>query len=321
MLDCTVAYGLSFLFPARDSAVGASLRRHGEFARPELDFLIESAAQESGTFIDVGANIGAIALPFAHSRPRWRTLAIEAHRGLHAVLSANALNNRLDNVETFHAAAGAARGLVEFPEASLGEGRNFGMLRLGAAAERTEPVRMLTLDELAPEDTQIIKIDVEGYEPEVLAGAQALLARRSAIWLAEASVKTPEASARTISAFLEAGYSVHWFYAPFATPASAKDPPTNIARGDANVVALPPGAPNRWRLPQVKAPDEKRPGDGPVPSGAKRCCFGIAAAAMRSAGPATATNRPPRASASCTSATPPNSWRRRWGKACSSGTR
>lgn len=261
MLDCTVAYGLNFLFPERDSAVGACLRRHGEFARPELDFLIEHA-EEDGVLLDVGANIGAMALPFARARPRWRVLAVEAHRGLHGLLAANALNNRLYNVETLHAAAGAAKGLAEFPATSLADKANFGSLGFGLAAERTEAVRMLTLDEIAPADTRLVKIDVEGFEPAVLEGAEALLARRSAIWLAEASIQNPDSAAKVITIFKEAGYGVFWFYAPFATPVSEKDAPAQTGVGDANVVALPPGAPNRWNLPAIADPRERRPGSG-----------------------------------------------------------
>lgn len=260
MLDSTVAYGLTFLFPARDSAVGASLRRHGEFARPELDFLLEHAVGD-GAFVDVGANIGAMALPFADQRPTWKVVAIEAHRGLGGVLAANALANGLYNVEIIPAAAGAAPGLAEFPTASLSDALNFGALGFGKSDAPTETVRVTTLDELAPADTRIIKIDVEGFEPEVLKGGTEILRRRTAIWLAEASVQNPQSSELVVRTFLEAGYSVHWFYAPFATPASPKDRPATPEVGDANVVALPPGAPNAWNLTPVSHPGERRPGD------------------------------------------------------------
>ena len=53
--------------------------------------------------------------------------------------------------------------------------RNFGELRFTTTSEVKEPVLMLPLDELAPSDTRLIKVDVEGFEPEVLKGAQAFL--------------------------------------------------------------------------------------------------------------------------------------------------
>jgi FkbM family methyltransferase len=260
MLDSTIAYGLTFLFPTADSAVGASLRNPGEFARTELDFLLEMAGAP-GALIDVGANIGAIGLPFASRRPDWKVIAVEAHRGLSGVLAANILNNRLYNIELFHAAAGSERGLVDFPATPLTEATNFGTIGFKTREGPMESIRMLTLDEIAPADTRLVKIDVEGFEPQVLKGASSLLERRETVWLAEATVQNPEASAEVIRIFQDAGYSVHWFYAPFATPASEKGRPKDAIRGDANVVALPPGVENVWNLRPVGSPGEQRPGD------------------------------------------------------------
>lgn len=258
MLDKTTAYGLEFTFPAGDKIVGASLRRHGEFARVELDFLVDQATG-SGTMVDVGANIGAIALPFARRCPDWTVLAIEAHRGLHGLLAANAVTNRLYNTEVHHAAAGAERGLVEFPALSLAEHFNFGALGFGSTTSHTETVRMLTLDEISSDDTRLVKIDVEGFEPQVLKGATGLLARRRAIWLVEATIQNPEATSQVISIFQGLGYAVFWFYAPLATPRSEKDPPLEPGAGDSNIVALPPGVANTWQLTAVSGPGERRP--------------------------------------------------------------
>jgi FkbM family methyltransferase len=209
----------------------------------------------------VGANIGAIALPFARARPDWTVLAVEAHRGLSGLLAANAFNNGLYTVEVINAAAGPARGLAEFPAEPLTAQFNFGLMHFIDHAPATETVRMLTLDELAPAATRLVKIDVEGFEPQVLKGAERLLRSHRAIWLAEASVARPEAGAEAIRILGDAGYALHWFYAPFATPACDGEPPENPARGDANVVALPPGVENIWGLPPVGGPEDARPGD------------------------------------------------------------
>lgn len=259
MIDCTTAYGLTFQFPTRDVTVGRSLRDAGEFARVELDFLVESAAGR-GTFIDVGANIGSIALPFARRKPDWQVMAIEAHRGISGLLNANVLNNRLFNVEVFNAAAGAEAGLVQFPKAPLSQHRNFGEIGVNLTNEATEPVMVICLDDIAPPDTHLVKVDVEGYEPLVLKGAKALIARQTAIWLAEATIQHPQASREIIATFLNAGYQVFWFFAPFVTPTADKGKPANISAGDSNIVALPPGVENIWNLTPVTSADETRPG-------------------------------------------------------------
>lgn len=257
MLDSTIAYGLTFLVPAGDRAIGLSLRLYGEFARPEVDFLL-ACAGEPGVFIDVGANVGAISLPFARRRPDWRVISIEAHRGLAGLLTANALNNQLYNVEAIHAAAGPKEGLARFPAPPLDASLNFGGVGFGFDAPK-ETVRMLTLDDLAPPETRLVKIDVEGFEAQVLDGAGGLIESRRAIWLIEAAGRDREARASTIGRFQAAGYDVHWFYAPFATPASPKGKPGNPVVGDVNVVATPPGVTPPWPLQRVQDPGESAP--------------------------------------------------------------
>lgn len=263
MLDCTLAYGLKFLFPMRDLGVGACLRAYGEFSRVETEFLLQHApADEEGVLIDVGANIGSVALPFARMRPNWQVLAVEAHRGLAAVLGANALNNELMNVEVYHAAAAAEAGALQFPASKLSSIGNFGQLRVGGGEGELETVRALTLDELAPPSTRLVKLDVEGFEPEVLKGARRLIESRQVIWVSEASVQHPDSAATIIRTFQEAGYGVYWFYVPFATPASPKAAPESPQTGDANIVALPPGMENQWQLTAVGSPTERRPQGG-----------------------------------------------------------
>src|SRR4051812_30928270 len=106
MIESTEAYGLSFAFPARDTAVGASLRDYGEFARPELDFLLAHATDPRGVFVDVGANVGAISLPFAAARLGWRVISVEAYFAMAQLLEASVKSNALGNIEVLSVAAG-----------------------------------------------------------------------------------------------------------------------------------------------------------------------------------------------------------------------
>jgi FkbM family methyltransferase len=261
MLDITQAYGLTFLFPAGDLIVGRSLRVHGEFARPEVDLIRAYLGQsESGTFVDVGANIGAIALPVAAAFPAWRTIAVEAHRGLAQVLGANALNNRLHNLEVHHAAMGPEERIASFSMPDLKSKGNFGGLGMHGA-EAMEPVRMWTLDAAAPADTRFVKIDVEGFELEVLKGAARTVEARQAVWLFEAKARTPTMP-DTLAVFLEAGYRLFWFFAPFVTPTAPKMLKRELhLDGDFNCVALPPGVPNLWDLPALTATTDRPPTD------------------------------------------------------------
>lgn len=254
MLDATRAYGLDFIFPERDTAVGASLKGFGEFARAESDLISEYLAVGNGGLVDVGANIGAVCLPVAKRHPDRPVLAIEAHRGLAQILSANAFGNRLHNVQVLNAAAGSGRGIIDFPSAPLNAAGNFGTLAVSqATGETAQATLMLPLDELVPSDTAFIKIDVEGFEAEVLKGADGTLAETKPVWLIEISHMNKPASRATITTMRNAGYSPHWLYSPFvmAQPLkhSSQTPPN---KGDYSVLALPPGAPNLWDLPAIE---------------------------------------------------------------------
>ncbi|MBX9615390.1 MAG: FkbM family methyltransferase [Caulobacteraceae bacterium] len=255
MLDVTRAYGLTFLFPRSDSAVGASLQRYGEFARVEVDLISAYlAARPGGTFVDLGANIGAISLPVARDHRGTRVLSVEAHRGLAQILSANALGNGLENIEVFNIGAGARRDIADFPTPSLDQPGNFGTLGFAARdAYSTSPVLMLPLDDLAPADTRLVKVDVEGYELEVLKGAVTTLNDLRPIWLIESSHIHREASRAVMATMKAAGYRIHWFFAPFVLPSHEKKThETPAERGDYSILALPDGQPNLWDLPEIE---------------------------------------------------------------------
>ena len=263
MLDRTIAYGLDFVFPIKDNAIGANLAMFGEFARPITDFLIEHALADTGLMIDAGANIGAISLPFAAERPGWRVISVEPHRGLSAVLSANAINNRLMNIEVVQAAVGLAPGIVGFPSDPLGSERNFGTLSLKLPTDLpTKPTLMTTLDELAPQGAELVKMDVEGCDAEALQGSPRLLNQVRPIWLVEAARNQyPEAARDVIQTLLDADYAVHWFFAPWTSARALKGRLTDKpGKGDPNVVALPRGMENRWNLPVVRNADDPYPG-------------------------------------------------------------
>lgn len=262
MITTAEAYGLHFSVPARDQAVGASLRNHGEFARPEVDFLLACATAPSGSFVDVGANLGAIALPFAARRPAWRVLGIEPHPGLHDLLQGNAAQNGLANVTTRRAAVGEHPARVQYPSPSLIHEANYGDLGFHNAADiiRT-PTDMVALDDVAPPDTRLVKIDVQGFEPQVLRGAQRLLEEIRPAWFIEASADVAESSA-VVRLLLAARYDVFWFYSPFVTALPFRGGrPAKAEIGDANFVALPAGGNTPWPLTRVASPEERRPGN------------------------------------------------------------
>lgn len=258
MLSEADAYDLKFLVPALDDTIGWHLREAGEFARAEY-LLLSELLRAGEAFIDVGANLGAICLPIARDHPDVSVVAVEANRPMANLLAANALTNRLTNVDVHQAAAGRAPGIVKFPLVPLNAVGNHGAVGFDLTDRPMRSVRMLTIDQLATRRLSAIKIDVEGHELEVLAGATETLERLRPTLLIEANHHEP---AMAVAGMLRPlGYDLYWFFAPFASRPTSRVAVEDWTRGDSNILALPSGRPlpPTWVLPPVAAEGTPRP--------------------------------------------------------------
>ena len=135
--------------------------------------------------VDVGANTGYLAIVAAKLNPRLKVIAVEAAPSTFSYLCQNVEANGLtDRVRCVNVAAGAesgraAFGLAEFDGVVAVESA---LLRVGnkqAAFSNVIDVNVNRLDDIITEDLSnvavLLKIDVEGFEPEVLRGAERLL--------------------------------------------------------------------------------------------------------------------------------------------------
>lgn len=139
--------------------------------------IIMSLLRDGMTVVDVGANIGYYALMFERAvGPGGRIICIEPSRENLAELRLNVEGNGLGNVEILECAVGSQDG-----ETGLRGGINTGVVPVGSG-ESVVPLRRL--DSLVYEPIDLLKIDVEGYEGQVIEGAAGLIAEhRPAIFL------------------------------------------------------------------------------------------------------------------------------------------
>lgn len=124
--------------------------------------------REGDFFLDVGANVGVYSILAGSTGAR--VLALEPVPGAYEVLVDNICLNRLQGTITAkNVGAGSRRGELVFSK-NLGAKNHVLPTQTQAASGESLAVAVEPLDELAS-DATLLKIDVEGYETEVLNGA------------------------------------------------------------------------------------------------------------------------------------------------------
>lgn len=177
-----------------------------ESGEPELHLLPRFCTRRS-VVVDVGANCGIYS--FVAVRCGATVVAIEPNPALASFIRTWA-GARVTAIE---AAASDRRGVAKLAIPVAGDTELSGLASLGglrprqATSVRHLETRTLRLDDLGVSNVRLIKIDVEGHEPEVLSGAANLLAEQRPVLLVEAEERhRPGAVATTRQFLLELGY-------------------------------------------------------------------------------------------------------------------
>ena len=181
-----------------------------EFA--DMAFLLD-LLRPGDLFVDAGANIGSYTV-LASAVCGARSVAIEPDPLTMASLKRNIeVNDVADRITAVEAALGSRAGFTWF---SVGQDTTNRVVKEGGSD--THEVKVRTFDEiLAGLDPVLIKIDVEGYEPEVIAGAFETLRNASLLAILIETVGD------SVGAELEATGFHHAFYDPFTRVLSSFD--------------------------------------------------------------------------------------------------
>ena len=173
--------------PDGDDHICRMIRAFGTFYEHELlRYLAGMVGGRNGLVIDVGANIGNHAVFFARFLGA-HVIAIEPNPSMVPILERNLRKNAAGGGwEIVEAAAGSSpdRGAVMLPE----DGANAGMAQVRTAedGDAGPGVDVRTLDGIVEEHyvrdpaappVRLIKIDVEGMEPDVLEGSARTIER------------------------------------------------------------------------------------------------------------------------------------------------
>jgi FkbM family methyltransferase len=133
--------------------------------------------------VDVGANVGLHTVRLAKlAGPQGEVIAIEPDPEIAQRASENIALNGLANVRIIQAAASAAAGATVDLYRAADRNPNRAMASLHPHEHLTGPaiqVETVTIDEACPGPVALMKIDVEGHEAAVVAGAAETIERYS----------------------------------------------------------------------------------------------------------------------------------------------
>jgi FkbM family methyltransferase len=190
----------------RDGAISRSIWAMRDW-EPLIGAVLERLAGRGRVVYDVGANIGFFTLVAARSVGReGLVVAIEPDPDNFALLAANVAANGYRNVRLHACAVGPRAGTVTLDRSASNQGdhRTFGQRGERAGLE----VAMEPLDAIAaacgrPPD--VIKMDIQGFEVDALAGMATLLARRAPLAiLTELAPWLLEEAGHSATAYLDA---------------------------------------------------------------------------------------------------------------------
>ena len=198
--------------------VGYQLMETSSFDHEEVNLaltILQARKNYFGTGVvalDCGANIGVHTIEWGQLMTGWGNVhSFEAQERVFYALAGNVAINNCLNVSAHYAAVGKDIGIIQIPEPNYLIPSSYGSFELRSgpktefigqiidynATKKTVPV--ISIDSMSLPRVDFIKIDVEGMEEEVLAGATNTIARSKPIML----IETIKSNAANLQSFVD----------------------------------------------------------------------------------------------------------------------
>lgn len=133
---------------------------------------------KEGVFVDIGANMGRYTIIQGKKLKRGKVISIEPEPITFEILKKNIKLNSLKNVIPVKMACSNSRGIMDFWLGAEGDGTAHSLIEIKNRSRKIS-VEVDTLDnimkKLKIKKVDLIKVDVEGLEPEVFRGANKTL--------------------------------------------------------------------------------------------------------------------------------------------------
>jgi FkbM family methyltransferase len=151
----------------RTCSVSALIHNQGLYDYNNMK-LVQLVLQDGGVFFDIGANIGSYTL-LASEQHKAAVVAFEPHPDTFQLLSKNVQLNHRQNVTLLNVALGEYERVAWLTDQRGGATNHFARYQ----GDRTIAVRCQRADAICSERQivpQVVKLDVEGFEYDVLTG-------------------------------------------------------------------------------------------------------------------------------------------------------
>jgi FkbM family methyltransferase len=186
--------------------------------------------------IEAGANIGAHTIHLAKLvGEQGAVFAFEPQRIVFQTLCANLALNQLVNVVARQQGVGRQLGEMVLPNVDPRVENNFGGLSL-LSEGAGEKVGIVTIDSLGLSRCDLIKVDVEGMEEEVVAGAVNTISKFRPLMYLEND--RAEKSASLIRYLQSLNYRIWWHLSPLFNPNNFAKNSENIFGGTVSINIL-----------------------------------------------------------------------------------
>jgi FkbM family methyltransferase len=158
------------------------LREMGQEFEPDNVKLLALLCDDDSRVLDIGANIGMTSLAFSQICPRGQIAAIEPHPRAFQYLRRNVAEADSGNIKIFNFALGSRDGLalLQGHPSNLACSFIADNYKIPASDHFSHEITVKRLDqtfrELSLDRLDFMKVDVEGFELEVFAGAKETLA-------------------------------------------------------------------------------------------------------------------------------------------------
>jgi FkbM family methyltransferase len=204
-----------FAYNLNDLYISRSMDMYGEWCESELALLFQ-VIKPGAVVVDVGANIGTHTVALAsHVTATGAVYAMEPQRLTFQLLCANIALNALTNVVCLNAAVGETAGTTRIPTLDPLIENNFGGLP-AHGHQSGEEVQVMRIDDLSLARCNLIKVDVEGMETSVLAGAKRTIRELRPVLFVENN--SQERSSAVLTMLDELDYSCWWHVASYFNP-------------------------------------------------------------------------------------------------------